>query len=212
MSLYRQLWLSILLSMLLALAASLFATLYNGRAYLEAQLTIKNRDNAAALALALGHEGVTQDDLVVAITAQFNSGQYEYILITNPQGHSMVERIAPTAEPEVPRWFKRLLPIRPAPGVAQINSGWQQVGTLALMSHTHFAYRDLWSGATALCGVMLVAGLLGGALGSLVLRRLRKPMRAVIEQAHAIRERRFSTIPEPDVPELSELAAAMRSS
>lgn len=209
MSLYRQLWLSILLSMLLALAASLFTTLYSGRSYLETQLTIKNRDNAAALALALGHQGVNPDDLVVAITAQFNSGQYEYILITNPQGHSMVERIAPAAEPDVPRWFKRLLPIRPTPGVAQINSGWQQVGTLSLMSHTHFAYSDLWSGAITLCGVMLAAGLLGGGLGTLVLRRLRKPMRAVIGQANAIRERRFTTIPEPTVPELRQLASAM---
>ncbi|HNQ04853.1 MAG TPA: EAL domain-containing protein [Thiobacillaceae bacterium] len=209
MSLYRQVWLSILSSMLLALIASLFVTLYNGRTYLETQLSLKNRDNAAALALALGQEYTTPDDLVVAITAQFNSGQYEYLLITDPQGRSLVERITPTAEPGVPHWFVHLLPIRPTPGVAQISSGWRQVGTLSLMSHAHFAYRDLWSGATTLCAVMLLAGILGGTLGSLALRRLRKPIRAVIDQARAIRERRFTTIPEPALPELRELAAAM---
>lgn len=209
MSLYRQVWLSIISSMLLALVASLFVTLYNGRAYLETQLSLKNRDNAATLALALSQEGMTADDLAVAITAQFNSGQYEYLLITDPQGRSLVERIAPPAEPEAPRWFMSLLPIRPNPGTAQISSGWQQVGTLSLMSHTHFAYRDLWAGVITLCVVMLLAGLLGGGLGSLALGRLRKPIRSVIDQAHAIRERRFTTIPEPALPELRELAAAM---
>lgn len=209
MSLYRQLWLSILVSMLFALAASLFASLHNGRAYLEKQLTIKNRDNAAALALAIGQQYVDKGVLEVTVAAQFDSGQYEYIQITDPLGKSMIERIAPDADPDVPRWFTRLLPIRPAPGVAQISSGWRQVGSVLLMSQSRFAYRDLWDGALSLCGVMLLAGLLGGGLGSLVLRRIRKPMQAVIEQANAITERRFATIAEPAVPELKQLAAAM---
>lgn len=209
MSLYRQLWVSILVSMLFALAASLFALLFNGRAYLEQQLGIKNRDNAAALALAMGQQDLGRDGLVVAVTAQFNSGQYEYIQINDPAGKSIIERIAAGPDPEVPRWFIRLLPIRPAPGVAQISSGWRQVGNIVLMSQSRFAYRDLWDGALSLCGVMLAAGLLGGGLGTLVLRRIRKPMQAVIAQANAISQRRFVTIPEPEVPELRQLAAAM---
>ena len=209
MSLYRQLWISILISTLFALAASLFALLFNGRAYLEEQLTIKNRDNAAALALTLGQQDLGMDGLAVAVTAQFNSGQYEFIQVSDPHGKSLIERIAPSADPGVPRWFTRLLPIRPTPGVAQISSGWNQVGSLALMSQSQFAYRDLWDGALSLCGVMLLAGLIGGGLGTLVLRRIRKPMQAVIAQAHAISERRFATIPEPQVPELRQLAVAM---
>jgi diguanylate cyclase (GGDEF)-like protein len=209
MSLYRQLWLSILVSMLFALAASLFAVLFNGRAYLEKQLSIKNQDNAAALALAISQQGPDRDDIVVAVTAQFNSGQYEYIQVRDPLGKSLIERIAPAAAPAVPRWFSRLLPIHPTPGVAQISSGWRQVGSLVLMSQSRFAYLDLWHGALTLCGVMLLAALLGGGLGSLVLRRIRKPMQAVIDQANAITERRFATIAVPRVPELRQLAAAM---
>jgi len=53
MSMYRKLWLTITLSMLVALGVSLFASLLNARDYLEEQLSMKNRDNAAALALAL---------------------------------------------------------------------------------------------------------------------------------------------------------------
>jgi predicted signal transduction protein with EAL and GGDEF domain len=200
---------SILASAFVALLASLAVLLFNGRAYLEQQLSIKNRDNAAALALAISQQDADPDVLVVLVAAQFNSGQYQHIQVMDPRGHSLVERIAPGATPEVPRWFTRLLPIRPTPGVAQISRGWQQVGTLTLMSQSHFAYRDLWSGATTLCSVMVLAGLLGGGLGTLVLLRMRQPMQAVIAQANAISERRFSIIPEPKVPELRQLAAAM---
>ena len=50
MSMYRQLWLAIIVSMLLALAGSMLATLLSARAYLEQQLEMKNADNASALA------------------------------------------------------------------------------------------------------------------------------------------------------------------
>jgi len=60
-------------------------------------------------------------------------------------------------------------------------------------------------------GALTVAGLIGGYLGSLILRRLKSPLRAVIDQATAITERRFVTIDEPRVPELRQLAAAMNT-
>ncbi|MEW6678923.1 MAG: EAL domain-containing protein [Pseudomonadota bacterium] len=209
MSLYRQLWISILLSTLLAVAASLAALLLNGRAYLETQLSIKNQDNAAALALAISQQHADRDLLAVSVSALFNSGQYEYIQVADPTGRSIVEHIGENTPADVPRWFVRALPLRPAPGIAQINRGWQPVGTLTLMSQSHFAYRDLWTGALSLAAIITAAGLLGGGLGSLALARLRKPMQAVIDQAHAISERRFSTMPEPRVPELRQLATAM---
>ncbi len=55
------------------------------------------------------------------------------------------------------------------------------------------------------------AGLLGAYLGTLVLRRLKQPLDAVIEQARAITERRFVTTPESTVPELRQLSQAMNS-
>ncbi len=209
MSMYRQLWLSILVSMLFALVASLFASMLNARSYLEAQLSIKNRDNAAVLALAISQGRPGPEDVVLAVTAQFDSGQYEHIQVVDPQGRSLVERIAPEADPGAPLWFIRLLPIEPAPGQARISNDWRQVGTISLMSHVHFAYQSLWETAVYMSGAILLAGLLGGILSSLVLRRLRRPMQAVVDQARSISERLYVTIPEPDVPELRQLAAAM---
>jgi EAL domain-containing protein (putative c-di-GMP-specific phosphodiesterase class I)/GGDEF domain-containing protein len=111
----------------------------------------------------------------------------------------------------VPAWFAHTLPILAAPGVAQISSGWKQLGTVELVSHSRFAYRSLWKSVYEMCLALALAGLIGGWLGTLVLRRLRKPLDAVIGQAQAITERRFVKIAEPAVPELRQLAIAMNA-
>jgi predicted signal transduction protein with EAL and GGDEF domain len=212
MSMYRQLWLSILLSVLVGLGASLFAALINARGYLEAQLSMKNRDNAATLALGISQAKPEIDDVIIAVTAQYNSGQYEAIRVIDPEGKVLIEKTAPEERIDVPGWFMRWLPIRPEPGLARISSGWNEVGTLTLLSHSHFAYVALWDSARYLTLSILGAGLVCWGLVVLALLRLRKPMQAVVEQARSISKRCFVTIPEPDVPELKQLARAMNSS
>ncbi len=209
MSMTRQLWLSIVTSMLIALTASLFASLLNARSYLESQLAMKNQDNAATLAIGLSQGKSDRDSVVLAVTALFNNGHYELIQVIDPHGKSLVDKTALPTNSGAPGWFVRLLPIRSLPGRAEITSGWQPIGTLTLMSHAEFAYRSLWETALSMSAVILAAGLIGGLLSSLVLRRITQPMRAVLEQARAINEHRFITVPEPKVPELKELAAAM---
>lgn len=209
MSMYRQLWLSILASVLIALGASLLVSLLNARAYLEAQLAMKNQDNATTLALALSQGEHDRERVVVAATALFNSGHYQLIQVIDPDGKGLLDKVAREADAGAPDWFVRLLPIRSLPGRAEIASGWQRLGTLTLMSRASFAYRSLWETALTLSAVMLAAGLIGGLLTTLVLRRITRPMRAVIEQARAINDHRFISIPVPTVPEVRELAAAM---
>jgi len=209
MSMYRQLWLSILLSALLALLASLFASLINARDYLETQLAAKNHDNATALALALNRPDIDDADIVVAATALFNSGHYEMVQVISASGTALVDQVAKDPDAGAPDWFVRLLPIRSQPGTAEISAAWTPLGTITVISRSQFAYKSLWHTALTMTAAVFVAGLIGGVLVSLVLRRIRRPMQAVIEQARAITEHRFVTIPEPDVPELKQLAAAM---
>lgn len=211
MSMYRQLWLAIIISTLLALLGSLLAATLSARAYLSEQLSMKNTDNAAALALSLSQQSPDAVAVELAVAALFDGGHYESIRVTDPFGRTMVERRAPAGEYDVPAWFAHALPILAAPGRAQISSGWKQVGNIELVSHSRFAYRALWKSVWEMIGALAVAGLIGGYLGSLVLRRLRKPLRTVIDQAQAITERRFVTIAEPAVPELRQLATAMNA-
>ena len=211
MSMYRQLWLAIIISMLLALCGSLLASMLSARGYLESQLSIKNTDNATALALSLSQSNPDPVSVELTVSALFDSGHYELIRINDPNGKVMVERAAPAAHLDVPAWFARFLPIRATPGEAQISTGWKQFGTVTLISHSRFAYRALWNSALQMLLALSLACTFAGYLGSLILRRLRAPLNAVIDQATAITERRFVTIEEPRVPELRQLASAMNT-
>lgn len=211
MSMYRQLWLAIIISTLLALGGSLLASMLSARGYLQSQLSIKNTDNAAALALSLSQSSPDAVSVELAVTALFDSGHYELIRVVDPLGKTIVERLAPLGELDAPAWFIHYLPINASPGLAQISNGWKQFGTVTLISHSRYAYGALWKSAYEMVVALAVAGLVGGYLGSLVLRRLRRPLNAVIAQATAITERRFVTIAEPAVPELKQLAVAMNA-
>lgn len=211
MSMYRQLWLAIIASMLLALGGGLLASLWSARSYLESQLSIKNTDNATALALSLSqsHPDPVTVDLVVA--SLFDSGHYELIQVVDPTGKTMAVRESDETELDAPAWFAHLLPIHAAPGKAQITSGWKQFGSVTLVSHSRFAYGALWKSAYEMAIALSLAGLLGGYLASLVLGRIRKPLNTVIDQADAITQRRFVTVELPKVPELRQLAVAMNA-
>ncbi|MEY4884101.1 MAG: hypothetical protein RIS34_1955 [Pseudomonadota bacterium] len=211
MSMYRQLWLAIMISMLLALGGGLLASLVSARSYLESQLTIKNTDNATALALSLSLNSPDNTMVELAVASLFDGGHYESIRVTGPAGAVIVEKVASLDEIDAPAWFARMLPIKAEPGHAQISNGWKQVGVVTLASHSRFAYGALWKSAYEMVMALTLAGLLGAYLGALVLRRLRRPLDAVIGQANAITERRFVTIEEPEVPELRQLAVAMNA-
>lgn len=211
MSMYRQLWLAIIISMLLALGGSLLASLLSARAYLEQQLSMKNADNAAALALALSQQKPDAVTVELAVAALFDGGHYESIRVTDPSGKLIIERLAAPGDMGAPEWFVRRIPIRAEPGEAQISSGWTQFGTVTLVSHSRFGYQALWTSTQEMIGALALASFVGGYLGSLILRRLRRPLQAVIDQANAITQRRFVSIPEPEVPELRQLAVAMNT-
>ncbi|MBX9818657.1 MAG: EAL domain-containing protein [Burkholderiaceae bacterium] len=211
MSMYRQLWLAIIASMLLALGGGLLASLWSARSYLESQLSIKNTDNATALALSLSQSNPDPVTVDLVVASLFDSGHYESIRVVDPAGKIISERVAGVAELDAPVWFARILPIHALAGQAQISSGWKQFGTVTLISHSRFAYGALWKTAYEMAIALSLAGVFGGYLGSLVLGRIRKPLKTVIDQAVAITQRRFVTVDLPHVPELRQLAVAMNT-
>ena len=211
MSMYRQLWIALIIGTLLSLFGGLLASTFNARSYLQTQLEMKNIDNATVLAQSLSQRAVEPVELELSIAALFDSGHYDAITLVDPRGKMLVERRAAAAQSGVPSWFVALLPIKPAPGTAHISSGWKQVGTLTIVSRSQFAYQTLWNSTLQMISVLAISGLIAGYLATLILRRLKRPLDAVVEQARAIAERRFVTTPESNVPELRQLSVAMNS-
>ena len=210
MSLFKQLWLAIVLLLAVIFSVSFLVTTLSAKAYLQKQLSMKNADNATALALSLTQQGADEILLELTLSAQFDTGYYELIELTDPEGKTTIRRIADQTEAGAPAWFMGLFPIQVEPGVATVQSGWKQAGTLTLLSQSRFAYEELWQNTLMLAAVFLLAGLGAGLVGNWLLRRILHPLGDVVSQAEAIGNRRFITnTSEPSTLEFRQLVSAM---
>ncbi len=209
MSLIKQLWIAIALVMTIAFGVSMVVSVLSARHYLEQQLQVKNIDNATALALSLTQLPKDEVTVELQVAAQFDTGHYRFIRITSPKGQVLVEKLGAAKASGAPAWFVRLIPIHAEPGQALIQNGWLQYGTLTLASQDVYAYQSLWDGMLELLAWFVVGSLLTGIVGTQLIRVITRPLRQVVDQAHAIAQRRFVTIDEPRTPEFKSVAHAM---
>ncbi len=209
MSLIKELWLAIILAIALAFSASLAVNTISSVKYLEKQLQMKNIDNATSLALSISQ--MQKDPVVIdlMLSAQFDNGHYHYIRLTDPNGQVMVERKGHQQSPDVPAWFTRLIHISAAPGLARIQDGWSQYATLTLESTTEFAYEDLWRGTKLTLFWSAIIAAITGLLGTLMLKRILRPLSDMAHLAEAIGDKNFITVQEPSTLEFKVLARAM---
>lgn len=209
MSLHKKLWLAIIVLLLLVFSGSFMVSTLSAKSYLQQQLSMKNADNAAALALSLTQQGADEVLLELTLSAQYDTGFYELIELRDPQGKLMILRQDDQPVTDAPKWFTSLFKLNVEDGIAAVQDGWNQVGTLTLRSHSRFAYARLWQSTQILALIFLVAMVASGLLGGHVLRRILKPLDDVVNQARAIGERRFITIPEPSTLEFRQVVSAM---
>lgn len=213
MSLIKQLWIGIISMLLLVLGGNFAISTITAKTYLQEQLRLKNIDNANSLALSISQ--LAEKDpvtLELLITAQFNAGHYEYIIFQDADNKPIVVRNFDDPKVDsVPAWFARHISFDVAPGIAQVQDGWQQAGTLIVKSHSRYALEALWKNTRDLFDWFLCATLLSGLIGSLILKYISRPLDVVVDQAEAIGERRFIVSQEPRTKEFQRLVRAMNT-
>ncbi|MFP5381740.1 MAG: LapD/MoxY N-terminal periplasmic domain-containing protein [Gammaproteobacteria bacterium] len=211
MTLTKQLWLSVVATMTLAFGISFVVSVWSAKNYLEDQLRLKNLDNANSLALSMSQMEKDPVLIELLLSAQFDVGHYRSIRLVAPGGETLMERVSDVGDEPVPAWFVRLIALDAEPGIAQVQDGWKQYGTLRVESHTRFAYQSLWDGNLRLLAWFLASAAVIGVLGTLVLRAVTHPLRDVVGQAEAIGQRRFVTIEEPRTQEFRSVVRAMNT-
>ncbi len=211
MSLTKQFWLAVVGIMTLAFGISFLVSAWSARNYLEDQLRLKNIDNANSLALSMSQMDKDPVMLELMIAAQFDIGHYKSIRLVSPAGKVIVERVSESGADKVPAWFADLIPLDAAPGVALVQDGWKQYGTLSVISHNRYAYQALWEGNKRLLYWFLLGALFCGAIGTLFLRGITRPLGEVVKQAEAIGARRFLVIREPRTREFRSVVRAMNT-
>ncbi|MBB3329213.1 diguanylate cyclase (GGDEF)-like protein [Halomonas campaniensis] len=209
MSLIKQLWLTIVVLLLLAFGGSLFIGVSTSRHYIEQEVQIKNADNANALALSMSQLDKDPVTIGLLMAAQFDTGHYRLIELRDPAGEIIDRREGSERVEDVPSWFVDLVRFEVPPGRAVIQDGWRQYGTLALQSQHSFAYQSLWQSTLALLGWFALAGAISLLLAAWIVRTIRRPLKAVVQQARDIGDRRFTTSEEPRTRELKEVVQAM---
>lgn len=209
MSLIRQVWLLLVLTLLVAFVGAVGVSMSTARDYLLTQLSAKNNDTAQALALTLSQQRGDQTAMELMLSSQFDTGAYQRIELFAPDGRALLSRRSPARPGQAPAWFVDSLQIRPVVGVAQVSDGWKQQGRLEVVSQLDYATDQLWRGAWVTTSLLGLLALVTGAVAALGVRRIRRPLQAVVGQAAALTERRFVTISEPTVPELRDVTRAM---
>ena len=209
MSLVKQLLIAIAVVLMMAFGSSLVVSVLSAREYLEAQLRLKNKDNATALALSLSQMAKDPVTVELQVAAQFDNGHYKFIRILSPTNETIVERVFTGEIEGAPLWFARLIPISADPGRALIQDGWKQFGSVSMASHDQYVYQSLWDQTKEMFWLFVLGSAVTGLVGALAIRVITRPLGDVVSQAEAIAERRFLSIPEPRTPELKSVARAM---
>lgn len=209
MSLIKQLWLAIIFTVAVATAGSFVFSMLSSKTYLEQQMQMKNIDNATSLALSISQMEKDPTTIDLLMSAQFDSGHYRSVKLIDPNGKIISELINDMSVTTAPNWFTKLLPIKVAPGIAEIQNGWQQFGTLTLESDLNFAYDQLWDATLKIALWAIAIGFIACFVGTKILRKILTPLDEVVDQAQAIGDHRFISIKEPKTLEFKSVVSAM---
>ncbi|CAM5191581.1 LapD/MoxY N-terminal periplasmic domain-containing protein [Alishewanella longhuensis] len=211
MSLIKQLWVVITVVLILAFVSSFLLVATVREVIFSEQLNIKNIDNANMLALSISQLEKDPTLIELLLAAQLNTGDYQKIALILANGETFLvkEYESAVAKAVCQDWLSTLVPLNVWPGVAQIQDGWQQFGTLYVESHSRFAQQALWQSTSQMFFWFAVVALFSGALGSLILKVITRPLDDVVAQAEAIGGRRFITSNEPKTLEFGRVVRAM---
>lgn len=204
------------LSALFLLVLCGVATIYavNTQGHLQAQLASQSQEAATSLALRLALLPSLADAGPVETTVNpvFDRGYFQEIRVLGPGGETLLAKRDPPAPDSAPGWFVRLLPIAPQAAQAIVSTGWRELGRVVVVSHPHFAYRQLWRASVQMAGwlALLYVAALAGTWAFLAL--VLKPLRDIEGAARAIAERDFRRIGSvPRAPELARTVEALNS-
>lgn len=200
------------LLVLVLLSGSLLINLNNARFSAEQQLNARAYDAATSLALSMSQIDASDDiQLQRLMDALYDRGFFASIELQRVDGSILLRRADPAQLNDgAPDWLRRWLPLDLMVAETDVTRGWQRLGTLRVLSHAEFAYRDLWvmlRTELQWYGAVLVFSLL---LLQWLLRWLLRPLAEVERQAQAICNRQWPVQKRiPKTRELRQMVLAM---
>ncbi len=193
MTLFKQLFFSIVLMFLLGFIATVTISTKNLSEFLAEQLTSNAQNTATSLGLSLSPHMPSNDLPVMQamVSAVFDRGFYRSIVVTRLDGTVMIKRERMVEADNVPAWFIQLIPLKLPVSDALIMSGWNQAGTIEVTSNRGHAYYELWTNTVDTIRLFLLSAIAALLVGFFAIRIIFKPLREVVAQAEAICNRSY---------------------
>lgn len=212
MSLIRQMRALLLAVVLTMLVGGIAVSVLLARDLLQAQRQLNNDENAQTLARTLARALARPpgDAGAALLQAQWDTGAYRRLRFERDDGAVVfAEQATAPGSQEAPAWFVAALPLDAEPGQAPVADGARTFGTLEVVGRPERAHDELWRGALRAAAAMSLLALAALALSWLATRRIRRPLRTLVEQSQALAQGGYAKVDEPRVPELQRLAGAM---
>ncbi|WP_298439389.1 EAL domain-containing protein [uncultured Ferrimonas sp.] len=192
MSLFRQLLSLFVGSLLVMTLLMAFAQLSSQRQFImqQQQLQLFSSLNSIALSVKPLIQLGDQARLDATLTAYFDSGQFQSLQITAPDGSSIWQQQSGANQAKVPLWFQQLPLFEAITVTQQIELQWRPLANFSLTGDPGLAYQNLWQSMLNVVAVMLAVMLLCAGLLALQLRRLTKPLATICAQSNAISQHR----------------------
>ena len=215
MTLYRQLLIGIVAILATIFLGSVVISSKSAQSYTERSVSGHNQNYANLLTLLLNSECAQiecdKPHLETWLKPIIDQGHFKSIKLISPEGDSLFVDEAPEEQGSAPDWFKRAFPIEPLPGTASVQAGWTPLGDLSLTTPIEGVYSELWEGSFQLTLLFLIAAILTGLLTNYALRKILLPLDAVVHQANALGERRFTKTSEPYTFEFKRVVVAINT-
>ncbi|MCO4322144.1 EAL domain-containing protein [Aliidiomarina quisquiliarum] len=210
MTLNKQLWAIITTVVVFMFLCGVLVSTASNIHQINQQLAIKNNDSANLLAQMLTEIDKDPVLLELLISAQFDTGHYEYIKLRGINSDfDITLEFEGTAQANAPLWFSSAINIDAPAGVAHISDGWSQFGTIEIKSHSGFFVSEIWAATIRFAIWSALIGIVIGSLSMVLQRIVTRPLDKVINQAEALGEKRFISLPLPKTIEYRRLVSAM---
>lgn len=212
MSLKRQISLLISAVIIILLIGNLMVTLTSAKQYFEQQLNARAYDAATSLALSMSNsqdmnDAVRQKRMMSVL---FDRGFFQRIALQRVDGELVELQQHSNPDDITPSFFRDWLDLKVLPAKADVSAQWQRLGELTVLSHTEFAYRDLWQITKAELAWFFWTAAITLVLMHILLGWLFQPLKDVERQALDVCERKLYTLPTlPRSRELRRVVVAM---
>ena len=211
-TLSTQLALLMMMVIMLLLSVSLVISFNASRQYVENQLVSHAQDAATSLGLSASSAVENNDTVTLRslVGAMFHSGDYQKIQVYDINHQEIFSQQQIVTVEGIPKWFIDLLPLKLHIGKANMMNGWSQTGSVEVVSHPGYAYRQLWDTTAGLFQWFVAVALIVSLLSLLMLRNLLVPLKQVEQQSRAIVRREFAIIDSvPKTVEFRNIVLAM---